>query len=277
MITSIITTDTMTIRAPRRIEPPTSERFAGAGRRALYATLFWVLSVVLFWQPLSHLAGLAWRDERFNHILVVPFLSALLVYVGRHRIFRATRYSAGIAVPLLLLVGTLWYTLRAPASSLNPTTQLCLLAFFIVLTWIAGFILCYGPASFKAGAFPLLFLLLMIPPPGSLLDFAVAALQKGSAATVALLFQLLGVPYTREGFPFSLPGATIEVAEQCSGIHSAIALFITSLLAGHFLLQSTSRRICLSLLTVPIAIFKNAVRIVIISCLGIYVNPLFSR
>jgi exosortase/archaeosortase family protein len=47
------------------------------------------------------------------------------------------------------------------------------------------------------------------------------------------------------------------------------------MIAGHLFLQSNWRKAMFSLLTVPVVIFKNAVRIVTISCLGIYVDPGF--
>jgi exosortase len=120
-----------------------------------------------------------------------------------------------------------------------------------------------------------LFLLLMIPLPTVALDSIVLALQKGSAVVTYALFKLFGVPVFWQHFKFLLPGVEIEIAEECSGIRSSLALFITSLVAGHVFLQSTWRRVAFSLFTVPVVIFKNAVRIVTISCLGVYVDPGF--
>src|SRR5262249_56535760 len=42
---------------------------------------------------------------------------------------------------------------------------------------------------------------------------------------------VLAVGYT-QGLVFDLPGFSLEVAPECSGIHSTLVLFITSLLAG---------------------------------------------
>jgi exosortase/archaeosortase family protein len=72
-----------------------------------------------------------------------------------------------------------------------------------------------------------------------------------------------------------LPGVDIEVAEQCSGIHSGLSLFIVGLLAEHALLRDRWKKACFVLCIFPIAIFKNAVRIVTIAWLGIHVNPAF--
>jgi exosortase/archaeosortase family protein len=72
----------------------------------------------------------------------------------------------------------------------------------------------------------------------------------------------------RVGVKFELPGVALEVAAECSSIHSAWALFITGLLLAHMFLKSIRTKACLSILTVPIAMFTNAVRIVTIWFLG---------
>jgi len=66
----------------------------------------------------------------------------------------------------------------------------------------------------------------------------------------------------RVGVNFELPVVGIEVARECSSVHSACALFITGLLVGHLFLKSLRAKICLTLLTLPIAMLTNAVRIV---------------
>lgn len=132
---------------------------------------------------------------------------------------------------------------------------------------MAGFVLCYGTESFWAGLFPWLFLLLMIPVPSIALDKIVLTLQNCSAATTYAVFKLLGVPVLLRHFTFLLPGVEIEITQECSGIRSSQALFITSILAGHLFLQSNWRRAFLSFYTIPVVIIKNALRIVTISSL----------
>src|SRR5262249_6450316 len=87
-----------------------------------------------------------------------------------------------------------------------------------------------------------------------------------------VIFNLLGVPVYREGFFFALPGLAIEVAEECSGIRSSLALLITGCLAANMLLRTPWTRTALLAAIVPIAIVKNAVRIVVLSLLSIYVD-----
>src|SRR5438093_1110184 len=108
-----------------------------------------------------------------------------------------------------------------------------------------------------------------------LVPAVIGSLQTGSAEVSYALFQLIGVPVFRTGFELALPGVTIEVAKECSGIRSSLALLFTSLLAGHLLLRSAVRKTALALMTVPLLIVKNGVRIVTLSALAIYADPSF--
>ncbi|HEY7617725.1 MAG TPA: exosortase/archaeosortase family protein, partial [Terriglobales bacterium] len=142
----------------------------------------------------------------------------------------------------------------------------------IVLAWAAGFVLFYGVRCARAALFPWAMLLLAIPLPPSLVEVAEIGLQRGSAEVTYQIFQLTGTPVFREGLIFSLPGFAIEVAQQCSGIRSAISLLITSLTLGHLFLRSGWSKAWCVLLTIPIAIVKNAVRIATLALLGMYVS-----
>jgi exosortase len=246
-------------------------RWISGQARHTYPVIFWLLSLLLFRESLTSLARLSFHDELASHILLIPLISTFLIYLERKQIFRSPRYCPSTGVPLLFLAAVLW----APLSSLNQADRLSAIAALIAVVWIAGFILFYGIASFQAAVFPLLFLLLMSPLPVAFTAHAVSILQKGSAGTCYVLFRILGVPVVRHGFLFSLPGVEIEVAEQCSGIHAGLTLFIAGLLAQYFLLRGIWKKACFTLCIIPIAIFKNAVRIVTISWLGIHVNPDF--
>jgi exosortase len=137
------------------------------------------------------------------------------------------------------------------------------------------FVSCFGVRLCSKVSFGLLFLLFMVPLPSVLLDAIVGFLQRSSAEATDLLFSVLGVPVFREGFLFSLSNFTVHVAEECSGIRSALSLIIASLVAGYFFLRSAWAKTGLVAVVVPLAIVKNAFRIVGLSLLANYVDPTF--
>lgn len=231
----------------------------------------WLLSIFVFWVPLKQLVSLALNDKEYSHLVVVPFISACLIYLRRSDIFRAAAYELKIGVPLALAAtGLGWFLSLRLASGGEFGLTLAILA--VVFVWAAAFLLSCGAAALKEARFPFLFLLLMAPVPAAAMDKIILALQTGSSELVYALFRLLGVPFFRHGFTFELPGIGIEVAKECSSIHSTWALFITGLLVGSFLLKSLPAKVCLSLLTVPIAVFTNSVRIVTLWFLATHVD-----
>ncbi len=106
------------------------------------------------------------------------------------------------------------------------------LSFVLLLGSVCGWFL--GGQTLRAIAFPLGFLLLLVPFPVFFRSWVETLLQHSSAAAAFVFFKVIGTPVYHEGLSFLLPGITLEVAPECSGIHSTLALFITSLLAGYF-------------------------------------------
>jgi exosortase len=164
-------------------------------------------------------------------------------------------------------------------SSLTQNDSLSLIVFSAVTFWIGGFVFFYGLESFRIATFPLLFLFFLTPIPDVAVEKIILLLQMGSAEVAYGFFKLTGVRVLREGFTFNLSGINIEVAKQCSGIRSTIALFLTSIIAGQLFLQTGWRKIVLAMAIFPITIFKNGLRIVTLSLLGVYIDQriLFSE
>jgi exosortase len=149
------------------------------------------------------------------------------------------------------------------------------MTFSVILFWIGAFILFFGTQAFRMGIFPLLFLIFMIPIPSVLMEKIISALLAGSTAATRLLFSLTGIPFLQEGSVFHLPGMSIEVAKQCSGIRSSLGLFITVILAGHLFLRTGWKKFILVLFVFPITVLKNGIRIVTLSSLAVYIDEKF--
>jgi exosortase len=236
-----------------------------------YFLLFWALSLLIFFEPLRTLFTLSLRDDRYTHTILIPAISLGVFWLDRRIIFPQARFSPRVGIPLLALGAMLYCALRTLWLP-GPEIRLTLEVSAIVVIWVGGFVLCYGARSLQLSMFPLAFLLLTIPLPSAFVHASEIGLQRASAETAHIIFKMIGIPVYRQGLVFSLPGIDIEVAEQCSGIRSTAALLVTVALAGHFLLRSNWSKLCVILLTLPIAIFKNAVRIVTLSWLGVYVS-----
>jgi exosortase len=80
-------------------------------------------------------------------------------------------------------------------------------------------------------------------------------------------------PSFREGIVLNIPNLTIEVAQECSSIRSSLVLIITTMVPAHLFLRTFWKQALLVALPVPLAVAKNAVRIVTIGLLGTLVDP----
>ncbi len=233
------------------------------------------LTGILFYVPVTELAQLSMHRELYSHFLFIPMVSAYLLYRERIEIF-ANRDSFGVHGLIIFAIGAvLSFIARYYEAVLNRNDFLSLMTFSLVICVIGIFIFYFGYRTFRQALFPLLFLLFMVPIPSMILDKIVVSLQKGSAEAAYLLLKLTGVAVFREGTVFHMPGLTIEVAKQCSGIRSSLALVITTVLAGHIFLKTGWKKILLVIIALPVAIFKNGVRITTLSLLSIYIDKGF--
>ena len=243
--------------------------------RSLYFGLLVSLTLAVFWAPLTTLIHFSSQQEHYSHIILVPLITASLLFLQRKRVFShvETRWAAGLGV--LVAGGLLYWLGQTHAPSASENDRLSTASFSMVVIWVGVFVLCYGFRALCAGLFPMLFLFLMVPIPDVLLSQAIVWLQTWSADVSYLVFELVGVPIFRTGFIFLLPGLTIEVAKECSGIRSSLVLLIMSLLAGHLFLRSLLTKAALAVATLPLLVVKNGIRIVTLTLLSIYVDPRF--
>lgn len=215
----------------------------------------------------------SYNDETFSYIVVVPLVSLYLIFLDREKIF-TTEAETGTPGFGLLLLGVVLYLLSQWKTTGPPDTwYYCLTSLSVVAIWSGGLAVFYGVSALRQAAFPLAFLMFMAPIPVRILDPIVYLLQSGSAEVSYGVFNLLGIPIDRDGFIFHLPGLSIEVAKECSGIRSSLSLLLTSLIAGHLFLKKGWAKGVLAASIVPITIFKNGLRIVTLSLLAIYWDP----
>jgi len=208
-----------------------------------------------------------------SQIVLIPFISAALIYINRKNIFSRVHYSV-VPAALLLIPGILLLIAgKTIGAGLDENDYLALMAASAVFLWLGCFLLFYGTTAFRTAIFPLLFLGFFIPIPSAVLNTTITILQRGSADMAFVILKLSGTPVLRESaHVIRLPDLVIEVAPECSGIRSGISLLISGLLAGHLFLRSTWRRSVLVIASIPVLLFKNGLRIATLSFLAVHVD-----
>ena len=235
-----------------------------------------VLITLGFAIPLWQLLWFASRDELFSYIPLMPLVSAYLAWTEKSGLPRHSPpahklgtlfFIAGAAA----VTGYLMLTRPGTMVPLEDSLSLATLGWLLCLTGAGCWFL--GSAVMRALAFPFALLVFMIPLPVFIRDGIETALQHGSAVVAAWMFTLWGTPFLRDGMVFNLPGFSLEVAPECSGIHSTWILFITSLVAGYLILRRPWKRAVLCLAVIPLALLRNGFRVFVIGELCVHVSP----
>lgn len=241
--------------------------FAGAvNARAQFigVAVFGACLFAAFASPLLALARYAAGSELYSHILLIPAISVYLIWSDRKKLPTPGRPERRLAVlPFVLgaaiLAGFWWFRHGGGEPAAEDYYAAHTAAFWLLL--LGGAFLFVGKNLLRAVAFPLGFLVFSVPMPDFLLTFTEEFLQEFSADAASLMLGLSGIPVLRNDLSFALPGFSMLVAPECSGIHSTLVLFVTSFIAGYMFLRSPWVRVAFSLAVIPLALLRNGLRI----------------
>lgn len=234
---------------------------------------FLALLIVAFHRPLWGLAKLATSDLH-SHTVLIPLIAIYLLNLQRGKLPGGLRTSAAaggfLGLLSLILVGwAIGLFGQAPVGTAYVAVMTLALVGFIQ----AGGFVFLGAAWMRAAAFPMTFLVFLAPLPEVWESALENGLKLASSEASAILFEISGTPFLRDGNIFQLPGIVLEVAQECSGIRSSYVLFITSIVAAQLFLHSPWRRIVLVGLVIPLGIIRNGFRILVIGLLCVHVGP----
>lgn len=128
---------------------------------------------------------------------------------------------------------------------------------------IAGIlILLYGSAVLRWVWFPLLFMLFMVPLPGSVVDALTMPMKIAVSWVVETVLYWFGYPIARTGVILQVGQYKLLVADACAGLHTLFTLESLGLLYLHLVRrESWFRNITLAILIVPISFAANSIRV----------------
>ncbi len=214
-----------------------------------------VLVLALYAPVLTRLVLQWWEDANYGHGFFVPLFAGYLLWRERRR-WRAVPLApsnTGLPVMLgavaLLVGGSLGAELFV--SRISLIVLLCGMVLFLA-----------GGKMLRALAFPLAYLVLMVPLPAIIYNQMTFPLQLVASRLAAGLLELVHVPVLREGNLICLPNYTLEVVEACSGIRSLISLVALALAYGSLAENRLWVRFLLAVLMFPIAVVSNSLRVV---------------
>lgn len=210
--------------------------------------------VVLYGDVISKLVSDWATDDNFSHgFLIVPIA---LYFVYERRRALATAAHRPSLLGLLLIVGSVATLLAGVLGAELFLTRVSMLGV------IGGTVLyVLGWRHLQILAFPIGFLLLMIPIPAVVFNQIAFPLQLLASRFGQWALELCRIPVLREGNVIVLATTTLEVAEACSGIRSLISLLTLGVVYAYFTDPRSLVRVAITATTIPIAIIANGLRV----------------
>lgn len=212
-------------------------------------------------------ARLTWTTEQGGHAPIIVATGAWLLW----RELTATHAEprpGGALLGALFFGGSLLSYVIARITGILELEGLAMYA-----TIISAFYLLVGGAMLRALWFPILYLAVALPPP----DTIVAAITQPikialSSAAVSLLYAL-GYPIASTGVTIQIANYELFMAAACAGLNSIISLSAICLFYAYIRHRSdVPALLTVAALVIPIAIFSNFVRVVVLILVTYYLG-----
>jgi len=202
-----------------------------------------------------------WRtDSYYSHGFIIPFLSGYLIWRRKDAFSLSSIDPELKGLPVLML--GLFLLIVGKVGSVDFAMGL---SFLIVVLGLSLFLL--GIKITQAVLFPISYLVFMIPLPYVLYNDLSFRLRHLSTIFSTTILSVMGIPAFLEGNIINFNQTSLQVINDCSGIHSLISLLTLAVFFAYLTQKSILQRLSLVLLTIPIAIFSNSCRVAIIAIL----------
>ncbi|MGB8474863.1 MAG: exosortase/archaeosortase family protein [Candidatus Acidiferrum sp.] len=224
------------------------------------------LVLILYAPVLVSLVGQWWDDPNYGHGFFVPVFAGYVLWSERDRCGTATYRPNNVGLVVMLLAIALRVLGMLGAELFTARLSLVIM--------IAGLVLFLaGRQVLRSIAFPIGYLLFMIPLPAIIYYQLTLPLQLWASRLGATGLVAIGIHTVRQGNLLLLPNCTLNVVEACSGIRSLLSLVAAVVAYGYLAEPSTWKRTLLAFASIPIAIATNGLRLVATGALSYYFGP----
>jgi exosortase B len=228
-----------------------------------------------------------WRPAA-GWLLALAGLAAMYLPVywwAAHGIWQSEEQGHGALV--LVIVAWLFWTLRKPLTALPDRPSLAgwpvvvagllvylagrvfsisILEFGSQVLLVAGcLLLIKGAPALRLAWFPVLYLVFMVPLPGTLVDAITGPLKQWISVIVEQALHAAGYPIAREGVTMTIGQYQLLVADACSGLNSMFSLSALGTLFMYLTGRKSFWHNAIMLASVlPIAFAANIVRVIVL-------------
>jgi exosortase B len=198
-----------------------------------------------------------WNTEEQGHGPLILAVVAWIVWQKRENLITGDLAPSSLLGWPLLVFGLLLYVL-------GRSQDILLFEVGSHLPVLAGVLLAVGGwPMLRRFAFPLFFLVFMIPLPGAIVDALTGPLKQYVSVLAEHLLYAVGYPIARNGVTLTIGPYQLLVADACSGMHSLYSLSALGLLYLYLMRHASRlRNIGIAFAILPVAFSANIVRVV---------------
>ena len=198
------------------------------------------------------------RNEFYAHAYAIPPAAAYLAYGDRRRIQAALRNLTPPAYGFVVVFVAATLQVVALIGDAGFVAGIGIPLLIGATAYAVG-----GMALLRPLLLPLVFLSLMVPPPGSLMEVILLDLKLFVTQTAVGLLQAAGETVGREGNVILVPGHTLFVADACSGLTSIVTMTPLACIVAYFLTTGVWRRVVVVASVIPLAVVANVFRVAV--------------
>ncbi len=230
--------------------------------------LIWLLVAILYYPLFSYLYNIRWDTVDYSHAYFIFPLSLWLIWRKRGEIRNIYQEPASDKMNILgfslLSVGILMFIFGWHQDYISIQT----LSLIPLLFGLTGFL--YGTKMAKALSFPILYLMLLVPPPLGILDSITLPMRHGISVLTEKILFFLNYPISREGLLLKIGYNDIFMGAPCSGFRSLITMFSLVLVYVYISKGTLFKKLILTSLIIPMALFGNLIRVITLCLITFY-------
>lgn len=229
--------------------------------------IVWLLVVVLYSPVFYYLYSLRWDKVDYTHAYFILPVSLGLTWRKRaelKRLYTHTTADKCFHGLLFTILGVVMFIFGWRQGYLFIYTLSIVPLIFGIVLYL------YGTKMAKALSFPIFYLLLLVPPPGGVLDSITLPMRYGISAVTEIVLQSLGYPITRAGLELTIGYHKIFMGAPCSGFRSLITLFSLILAYVYIIKGTVLKKLILTALIIPAALLGNLIRIITLCLITFY-------
>ena len=207
-----------------------------------------------------------WSTEEQMHGPVILVLSIWLIHRLWPRIVeKRVDKGASIAGWTAFILALVFYII-------GRSQQIMLFEMGSFIWMLAAILLLkYGSSALKIMWFPLLFMLFMIPLPGTVVILLTMPLKMAVSYVAEHILYWAGYPIARNGVILQIGQYQLLVADACAGLQTLLTLESLGLFYLNVVRHtSVFRNVALAILIVPISFAANVIRVITLTLITFY-------